>query len=90
VSKYQGLRYKIVLTPMKGKRYADIPFDEDCEEYTALFWFAEHPELEGCMSDGEIPEEAIKNLADARESWIEAHIMDGLPIPAPEIKEDVE
>lgn len=73
---YQGLKYKIIITPLLEKDGGG--------------WLSTHPELDGCMSDGETPEEAIRNLADARVSWIEARIMDGLPIPAPEIKEDDE
>jgi antitoxin HicB len=30
------------------------------------------PDLPGCMSDGETPEEALKNAQDAISSWIEA------------------
>jgi predicted RNase H-like HicB family nuclease len=30
------------------------------------------PDLPGCMSDGETPEEALKNVQKAIESWIEA------------------
>jgi antitoxin HicB len=30
------------------------------------------PDLPGCMSDGETPEEALKNVQDAIASWIEA------------------
>ena len=30
------------------------------------------PDLPGCMSDGETPEEALKNVQDAVVSWIEA------------------
>jgi len=30
------------------------------------------PDLPGCMSDGETPEEALKNVQEAIASWIEA------------------
>jgi predicted RNase H-like HicB family nuclease len=30
------------------------------------------PDLPGCMSDGETPEEALRNVQEAIESWIEA------------------
>ncbi len=30
------------------------------------------PDLPGCMSDGETPEEALKNVQEAIVSWIEA------------------
>lgn len=35
-------------------------------------WLAEIPEMPGCMSDGETPEEAIANLRDAAHFWLEA------------------
>ena len=30
------------------------------------------PDLPGCMSDGETPEEALRNVQEAIESWIDA------------------
>jgi antitoxin HicB len=41
--------------------------DSDGGGYLALV-----PDLPGCMSDGETPEEALKNVQDAIASWIEA------------------
>ncbi len=41
--------------------------DEDGGGYLALV-----PDLPGCMSDGETPEEALRNVQDAIASWIEA------------------
>jgi predicted RNase H-like HicB family nuclease len=35
-------------------------------------YLATIPDLPGCMSDGETPEEALHNVQDAIESWIEA------------------
>jgi len=46
-------------------------------------WLAEVPDLPGCMSDGETPEEAVRNVQDAITCWIEAMQEDGKPIPAP-------
>ena len=47
-------------------------------------WLAEIPELEGCKSDGETPEEALFNIQDALEGWLEAAEEDNKPIPSPE------
>ena len=33
-------------------------------------WLAEVPDLPGCMSDGETPEEAVLNVQDAIQEWI--------------------
>ncbi len=41
------------------------------------------PELPGCMSDGETPEEALANAYDAIGCWIEAAYELGHPIPQP-------
>jgi predicted RNase H-like HicB family nuclease len=42
------------------------------------------PELPGCMSDGETPEEALANAYDAAEAWLEAARELGREIPAPQ------
>jgi predicted RNase H-like HicB family nuclease len=41
------------------------------------------PDLPGCMSDGETPEEAIANVQDAIGVWLEAARELGREIPAP-------
>ena len=35
-------------------------------------YLATVPDLPGCMSDGETPEEALKNVQEAIASWIES------------------
>ena len=40
-------------------------------------WLITFPDLPGCMSDGETPEEAIINGEDAKQCWIQA-CMQGL------------
>ena len=41
------------------------------------------PDLPGCMSDGASPEEAVANVQDAIETWIEAANDLGHPVPLP-------
>lgn len=41
------------------------------------------PDLPGCMSDGESPEEAIINVQDAIAAWMEAAEELGRNIPEP-------
>ncbi len=36
-------------------------------------WLATFPDLPGCMSDGETPEEALRNAAEAETAWLAAH-----------------
>jgi antitoxin HicB len=46
-------------------------------------FYATHPDLPGCAAQGETADEAVSNLADAFESWIEARLAEGLPIAEP-------
>lgn len=41
------------------------------------------PDLPGCMSDGETPEEALRNVGDAIEVWIDSAKEIGHPVPSP-------
>ncbi|WP_294174640.1 type II toxin-antitoxin system HicB family antitoxin [uncultured Sphingomonas sp.] len=43
------------------------------------------PDLPGCKSDGDTPEEALANAYDAIECWIEAAEGMGRPVPAPSV-----
>lgn len=65
---YLNLPYPVLLIP-------------DPEDNT---WYARIPMLDGCMSDGETPEETLKNLREAQELWLEVAIEDGDDIPEPE------
>ena len=48
--------------------------------YVAVF-----PDLPGCMSQGETPEEVVEMAEDARRLWIETAFEDGLAIPEPTV-----
>lgn len=63
-------RYRIDLIP---QRHAD---GRPC-------WFARHPELFGCQSHGNTPEQALTNLADARRMWLAARAQRYWPPPQP-------
>lgn len=41
------------------------------------------PDLPGCMSDGETPAEAIENVQDAIEEWLDLARKLGREIPTP-------
>lgn len=41
------------------------------------------PALTGCVSDGETPDEALRNIYDAIACWIDAARANGEIIPAP-------
>ena len=42
-------------------------------------WLASFPDLPGCLSDGESPEEALRNAAEAECAWLAAHEHWGRP-----------
>ncbi|CDN53133.1 Hypothetical protein RG1141_CH07730 [Neorhizobium galegae bv. officinalis bv. officinalis str. HAMBI 1141] len=63
------LRYPVLVSPLSA---------EDGGGFLATV-----PDLPGCMSDGETPQEALSNVQDAIESWIEAAQDMGRDIPEP-------
>lgn len=63
------LKYRVVIEPLSA---------EDGGGFLATV-----PDLPGCMSDGETPQEAVANVQDAIDAWIEAADDLGRAIPAP-------
>jgi predicted RNase H-like HicB family nuclease len=45
------------------------------------YWVSECPSLPGCISQGMTREEAVRNIKEAIDLYIEALEEDGLPIP---------
>ena len=71
IKDYLGLPYSTSVVP-------DVTTDnEPC-------YVAYHPELEGCMSHGSTPEEALRNLGEVTELYISALLDKGLEIPLPQ------
>ncbi len=48
------------------------------------------PALKGCVSQGETKEEALKNVKEAVEAYVEALLEDGLPVPTEVGKDTIE
>ena len=46
-------------------------------------FIAEAPELSGCMAHGKTPDEALKNVKEAIQLWIDTANEFGNPIPEP-------
>jgi len=69
VHDYMKLPYNIIL------RYV--------EDESGAYYFATVQELDGCMSDGETPEEAYTNIKEAMEGWIETKLEAGFTVPVP-------
>jgi antitoxin HicB len=63
------LEYPVVIAPLS---------EDDGGGFSAIV-----PDLPGCMSDGETPEQAIANVQNAISSWIEAANDLGRAIPSP-------
>lgn len=57
-----------------------IQWDKDDRIYVVTV-----PELPGCMTHGRTYEEAVRQGQDAIDSWIEANLARGRPIPEPRI-----
>lgn len=64
-----ALTYAVLVTPLAA---------EDGGGFLATV-----PDLPGCMSDGETPQEAIINVQDAIEGWLETARDMGREIPRP-------
>ena len=50
-------------------------------------YLATVPELPGCMSDGETPQEALENVFDAVACWLEMDRKVGRAVPQPRWRE---
>jgi antitoxin HicB len=62
----------------------NYPFEmRPLSEQEGSGWLISFPDLPGCMSDGETPEETIKNGKDALDCWIKACTAAGRKIPRP-------
>jgi predicted RNase H-like HicB family nuclease len=48
------------------------------------------PALKGCVSQGETREEALRNIKEAMEAYVEALLEDGLPVPTDIGKDTIE
>ena len=46
------------------------------------FWVADCPSLPGCISQAKTREDAVKNIKEAIELYIESLEEDGLPVPS--------
>jgi antitoxin HicB len=64
-----NLAYRVVIEPLSA---------EDGGGFLATA-----PDLPGCTSDGDTAEDALRNVAQAIDEWIEHAASLGWPIPAP-------
>ena len=59
-----------------------------------IFWSEEDeayvtyaPELPRCMAHGDTYQDALKNILDAMEFWIDTAVETGKPIPEPKVRQ---
>ena len=52
-------------------------------------WLAEVPELDGCISDGKTPQEALNNVQDVIRSWVEVAQERNQQIPEPKLYKQI-
>src|SRR5438128_2102349 len=57
--------------------------NDTCDERPCFM--AVHPELEGCMAQGDTPQEAVANLKDALRDYISALLEMGITPPLPRV-----
>ena len=58
--------------------HINIFYSEDDEGY-----IADIPDLEACAAFGETPDEALREVQQAKKLWLEAARAEGKPIPQP-------
>jgi len=66
------------------RAYLERPYRLEIRGTPEEGYLATAPEMPGCMTAGETPEEALRMLRDAMEAWLEAAIVAGDPIPEPD------
>ncbi len=77
-TQYQPLEYYLSL------KYPMSVYPEEEGGYTVMI-----PDLEGCITQGETLQEAMNNINEARELWIETVYYSGkkdIPLPSNRIK----
>jgi antitoxin HicB len=66
------------------KNSAEYPFElRPLSEDEGGGWLIAYPDLPGCMSDGDTPEDALANGKDALAAWLKAALELGREIPEP-------
>ncbi|MBZ0310270.1 MAG: type II toxin-antitoxin system HicB family antitoxin [Anaerolineae bacterium] len=67
--------------------YMALPYTLELIPDEDGYWFARIPLLEGCMTNGESREDALRMLDDAKQLWLETALQLGKSIPEPELHE---
>lgn len=59
----------------------DFPYTIELHSSPDEGWFARVPELPGCMSQGDTAEDALANVQEAMQLWLEVSMEQGNAIP---------
>jgi predicted RNase H-like HicB family nuclease len=62
----------------------DFPYTIELHSSPDEGWFARVSELPGCMSQGETAEDALANVQEAMQLWLEVSMEQGNTIPEPQ------
>ena len=68
------------------KYYLSLPYTVTLKRGTGEgepYWVARVLELPHCMTHGATPEEALRDIEDAKAEWIKSSLEEGLPVPEP-------
>ena len=68
--------------------YIGLPYTRELIREPGGIWFVRIKELPNCMSQGNTPEEALKNIDEVMAGWIEIELDDGEAIPEPRMDEE--
>jgi predicted RNase H-like HicB family nuclease len=63
---------------MRPKYHIDVFWSEDDGA-----WVADVPDLKSCSAFGDTPGEALAEVEQAMEAWLDVARKDGLPMPEP-------
>lgn len=63
--------------------YLGLPYSIELRNFPGEGWFARVKELPGCMSQGDTVDEAVANIQEAMQLWLEVSLDHGDPIPEP-------
>ncbi len=71
------------MTKKDLKYYLELPYRIVLYPAKEGGYVVEIPELPGCLSQGETVDEAYAMIQDAKASWLESALEDGIEIPEP-------
>ena len=72
----------------KIEDYRNLPYKLEIIRNSNLTFFASIKELPGCMTEGDTIEEVYEMIEDAKTTWLETAINNGLKIPEPEVHQE--